>query len=244
MQSDAAGGQSRPDADQPAVAPAVLHDRRRCAVIRLAAGAGGRGGLRGDLGAGLEAPVLGGDRDRGARRRRASTSSGPRRFNRSGWCAHPVSSRTCSSSTAPRAARDALAPGLTYRHATRPTSSSSRSAARPVGGPRRQRAVGSLSRAGAEVASVDTGKLRRVRTFALTDFVEARAARQACIDGIARYDPAAIIYCSMTAALLWPRPGADVARLDRRREPARAPWRVAAASSSAGGCARRRWCSR
>jgi len=68
--------------------------------------------------------------------------------------------------------------------------------------------VGSLSRAGAKVALVDTGKLRRVRTFALTDFVEARAARQACIDGIARHDPAAIIYCSMTAALLWPRPGA------------------------------------
>jgi hypothetical protein len=47
-----------------------------------------------------------------------------------------------------------------------------------------------------------------VRTFALTDFVEARAARRACIDGIARHDPAAIVYCSMTAALLWPRPGA------------------------------------
>ena len=46
--------------------------------------------------------------------------------------------------------------------------------------------VGSLSRAGAEVAIVDTGKLRRVRTFALTDFVEARAARPGCIDGIAR----------------------------------------------------------
>src|SRR5690349_22592438 len=68
--------------------------------------------------------------------------------------------------------------------------------------------VRSLSRAGAKVAMVDTGKLRRVRTFALTDFVEARAARKACIDGIARHEPAAIIYCSMTAALLWPRPGA------------------------------------
>src|SRR5690348_1051140 len=68
--------------------------------------------------------------------------------------------------------------------------------------------VHSLSRGGAKVALVDTGKLRRVRTFALTDFVEARAARQACIEGIARHDPAAIIYCSMTAALLWPRPGA------------------------------------
>ena len=68
--------------------------------------------------------------------------------------------------------------------------------------------VQSLSRAGANVAMVATGKLRRVRTFALTDYVEARAARKVCIDGIARHDPAAIIYCSMTAALLWPRPGA------------------------------------
>jgi len=66
----------------------------------------------------------------------------------------------------------------------------------------------SLSRGGAAVAIVATGKLPRVRTFALTDFVEARAARRACIDGIARHDPAAIVYCSMTAALLWPRPGA------------------------------------
>lgn len=68
--------------------------------------------------------------------------------------------------------------------------------------------VQALSRSGASVALVDTGTLARVRTFALTDFVEARAARQACIGGIARHDPAAIIYCSMTAALLWPRPGA------------------------------------
>jgi hypothetical protein len=68
--------------------------------------------------------------------------------------------------------------------------------------------VKSLSRAGATVAMVDTGRLRRVRTFALTDFVEARAARHAAAQGIARHDPAAIVYCSMTAALLWPRPGA------------------------------------
>jgi uncharacterized NAD-dependent epimerase/dehydratase family protein len=37
--------------------------------------------------------------------------------------------------------------------------------------------VGSLSRAGAKVAVVGTGQLPRVRTFALTDLVEARAAR-------------------------------------------------------------------
>jgi hypothetical protein len=68
--------------------------------------------------------------------------------------------------------------------------------------------VDSLARAGAKVAMVGTGKLPRVRTFALTDFVEARAARRACIEGIAEHEPRAVIYCSMTAALLWPRPGA------------------------------------
>ncbi len=49
---------------------------------------------------------------------------------------------------------------------------------------------------------------RRVRTFALTDLVQARAARRAALEGIARHDPRAIVYCSITAALLWPRPGA------------------------------------
>jgi Glycosyl transferases group 1 len=66
----------------------------------------------------------------------------------------------------------------------------------------------SLSRSGATVAESRTGRLPRVRTFALTDFVEAGAARRACSRGIADHDPAAVIYCSMTAALLWPRPGA------------------------------------
>lgn len=65
-----------------------------------------------------------------------------------------------------------------------------------------------LSAAGARVEIVSTGKLRRVRTFMLTDLTEAWAARRAARRGIARYDPAAIIYCSITATLLWPRPGA------------------------------------
>jgi hypothetical protein len=42
----------------------------------------------------------------------------------------------------------------------------------------------------------------------LTDLVEARAARRACLEGIAEHNPATLIYCSITAALLWPRPGA------------------------------------
>lgn len=66
----------------------------------------------------------------------------------------------------------------------------------------------SLSRAGARVASAGSGPVPRVRTFALTDFVEARAARRVCLDGIKQHDPAAVVYCSMTAALLWPRRGA------------------------------------
>jgi len=68
--------------------------------------------------------------------------------------------------------------------------------------------AGSLSRAGVRVETVTTPAPPRVRTFALTDLVEARAARRACREGIATHDPAAIVYCSITAALLWPRPGA------------------------------------
>jgi hypothetical protein len=47
-----------------------------------------------------------------------------------------------------------------------------------------------------------------VRTFALTDFVQARAARRAAARAIAEHDPRAVVYCSVTAALLWPVPGA------------------------------------
>ncbi|MDQ6605462.1 MAG: glycosyltransferase [Actinomycetota bacterium] len=65
-----------------------------------------------------------------------------------------------------------------------------------------------FSRAGAEVRSVSTGPVPQVRTFALTDFVQARLARQACRRGLAEHRPAAIVYCSITATLLWPAPGA------------------------------------
>jgi hypothetical protein len=46
-----------------------------------------------------------------------------------------------------------------------------------------------------------------VRTFMATDFVQALAARRACERALAEHRPAAIVYCSITAALLWPRPG-------------------------------------
>ncbi|MDQ6822115.1 MAG: glycosyltransferase [Actinomycetota bacterium] len=65
-----------------------------------------------------------------------------------------------------------------------------------------------LEAAGASVVRVSTGPLRRVRTFALTDFLEARAARRVAARAIAEHDPAAVIYCSITASLLWPVPGA------------------------------------
>jgi glycosyltransferase involved in cell wall biosynthesis len=68
--------------------------------------------------------------------------------------------------------------------------------------------VAGLRRAGATSELVRTCRVPRVRTFALTDYTQARLARRAAKRGIAQHDPTAIIYCSITAALLWPRPGA------------------------------------
>jgi glycosyltransferase involved in cell wall biosynthesis len=68
--------------------------------------------------------------------------------------------------------------------------------------------VESFRRAGADARVAHTGRPPRVRTFALTDYVEARLARRAAQRGIAEHDPRAIVYCSINAALLWPRPGA------------------------------------
>jgi glycosyltransferase involved in cell wall biosynthesis len=65
-----------------------------------------------------------------------------------------------------------------------------------------------IERAGASVEMVTADPAPRVRTFALTDFVQARAARRAAIRGIQAHDPRAVVYCSVTASLLWPRPGA------------------------------------
>jgi glycosyltransferase involved in cell wall biosynthesis len=65
-----------------------------------------------------------------------------------------------------------------------------------------------IGRAGSSVEMVTADLPPRVRTFALTDFVQARAARAAAIWGIKAHDPRAVIYCSITASLLWPQPGA------------------------------------
>ena len=61
--------------------------------------------------------------------------------------------------------------------------------------------------AGARTVTVDTGPVRQVRTFMLTDLVQAMAARRAAARGIAEHRPRIVVYCSITAALLWPRPG-------------------------------------
>lgn len=62
-------------------------------------------------------------------------------------------------------------------------------------------------RVGASVQRASAGPLSEVRTFALTDYVQARAASDAASRAMAAHRPRAVVYCSMTAALLWPEPG-------------------------------------
>lgn len=69
----------------------------------------------------------------------------------------------------------------------------------------------SLRRAGASVALVQARRPPEVRTLALTDLRWALAARAAAREALGpgnRLAPRAIVYSSITAALLWPRPGA------------------------------------
>jgi glycosyltransferase involved in cell wall biosynthesis len=66
----------------------------------------------------------------------------------------------------------------------------------------------SLERAGASVTLAEALPPRSVRTLALTDLVWARAARVAAAGAISRRRPDAIIYSTITAALLAPAPGA------------------------------------
>lgn len=68
--------------------------------------------------------------------------------------------------------------------------------------------VAALRRIGVDARPARAGRPPRVRTFALTDLVEAWMARRAALAGIAAHNPRAIIYCSVTSSLLWPRPGA------------------------------------
>jgi hypothetical protein len=65
-----------------------------------------------------------------------------------------------------------------------------------------------IERAGASVAVAAAAPAPEVRTLMLTDLVQARAARAAAQAGIAAHRPRALVYASVTAALLGPRPGA------------------------------------
>jgi hypothetical protein len=68
--------------------------------------------------------------------------------------------------------------------------------------------VAAIERAGAQAVQVTAARVREVRTFMATDFLQARAARAAARAGIERHRPRALVYGSTTAALLGPRPGA------------------------------------
>ncbi|HUR83825.1 MAG TPA: glycosyltransferase [Solirubrobacteraceae bacterium] len=68
--------------------------------------------------------------------------------------------------------------------------------------------AGCLRRAGATVAVAVARRPRELRTFALTDLGWAWTARAAAEAGIAAHAPRAVVYSTVTAALLWPRPGA------------------------------------
>jgi hypothetical protein len=66
----------------------------------------------------------------------------------------------------------------------------------------------SLTAAGARVGIAATGPVAQVRTFMGTDLVQALAARRTAAAALAAHRPEALVYCSITAALLWPEPGA------------------------------------
>ena len=68
--------------------------------------------------------------------------------------------------------------------------------------------AGSLRRAGASVAVAAARPRRDVRTLMLTDLAWALAARAAAREGLARFEPRAVIYSTVTSALFAPRPGA------------------------------------
>lgn len=65
-----------------------------------------------------------------------------------------------------------------------------------------------LRDAGATVAIASAAQQRQVRTMALTDLLWARASAAAARRALAAQKPRAIVYSSVTAALLWPQPGA------------------------------------
>jgi hypothetical protein len=65
-----------------------------------------------------------------------------------------------------------------------------------------------FARAGAETRLVGTAPRRSAPTFMLTDYAQARAVRRTVTRTLTDWPAEAIVYCSITAALLWPVPGA------------------------------------
>lgn len=65
-----------------------------------------------------------------------------------------------------------------------------------------------LGRSGASVALTTAKRPPEVRTLMLTDLAWALAARRAARAAIVEHAPKAVLYSSVTAALLWPREGA------------------------------------
>jgi Glycosyl transferases group 1 len=66
----------------------------------------------------------------------------------------------------------------------------------------------SLRRAGADVVEAAAARPREWRTYALLELAWARAARTAAKEAIHEHHPRAVLYSSVTAALLAPRAGA------------------------------------
>jgi glycosyltransferase involved in cell wall biosynthesis len=67
--------------------------------------------------------------------------------------------------------------------------------------------AGALRRAGASVVVATARPPHELRTYALTDLAWALSARMAARAAIAEHAPRAVVYSTVTAALLWPRPG-------------------------------------
>jgi glycosyltransferase involved in cell wall biosynthesis len=66
----------------------------------------------------------------------------------------------------------------------------------------------SLRRAGAEVVETAVELPPERRTFVLHDLAQARAARRVAERALAEHCPRSILYSTVTAALMWPAPGA------------------------------------
>src|SRR6185312_13897636 len=199
----AARGPPEPDPAQPPVAAAAVDGRRRRARARAAADRGDRDRLRAHLGALVATAGRRGRGDRGARRRAllrrahlaAEADPAPAHARLQGERLDVRRRRADAGLARSRVTRrvDLLVVAL-------PTTAGWRGAVPAL--------ASAIEAAGASVAVAEAAPARAVRTFPLTDLVQARGARTAALAGIAAHHPRALIYASTTAALLGPRPGA------------------------------------